>query len=143
MAIVKKNFNTFQSQTSINENDNFVGFSNTNFGGERKWTFGTIIKSIINNTTFKNTGFLFSGNGYQYLPSGIIIQWGNGISAGTNNFPIAFPNNVLTFVAGSYSQWGSWNDVPYGRFISKSQYIIHHYYRGNTGGQLSWIALGN
>ena len=46
MATVKKNFNTFQTDSSIKLTDNFVGFANTNFNGERKWTFDSIIKNI-------------------------------------------------------------------------------------------------
>lgn len=39
----------------------------------------------------------FGANGYQRLPSGLIIQWGIGSVAnnGTINFPIAFPNACL------------------------------------------------
>lgn len=31
-------------------------------------------------------------NGYQKLPSGLIIQWGTNTVDGVNTFPIAFPN---------------------------------------------------
>jgi hypothetical protein len=50
-------------------------------------------------------------NGYQRLPSGLIIQWGNGIvtsASGVGNyslavtFPIAFPNNYLSITQGIY-----------------------------------------
>ncbi len=38
-------------------------------------------------------------NGYQKLPSGLIIQWGNGVTDSTGTvqatFPVAFPNAVL------------------------------------------------
>jgi hypothetical protein len=48
-----------------------------------------------------NFGASFAGSGYQKLPSGMIIQWGVGISmSGTsqvNNFPIAFPNGPIVF----------------------------------------------
>lgn len=41
----------------------------------------------------------FSSNGYQRLPSGLIVQWGQLLSTGTNgtafSFPIAFPNACL------------------------------------------------
>ena len=47
MATVKKNFNTFQEDTNINLTDKFVGFSNTSFGGERKWSLQTLITNIF------------------------------------------------------------------------------------------------
>ena len=46
MATVKKNFNTFQEDTNINLTDKFVGFSDTKFGGERKWSFQSIVNNI-------------------------------------------------------------------------------------------------
>lgn len=45
---------------------------------------------------------LMSGNGYQKLPSGLIIQWGAGVissNPGTLTLPIAFPNGKLRTVA--------------------------------------------
>lgn len=46
----------------------------------------------------------FSNNGYQKLPSGLIIQWGTLVAAagGTTlvTFPITFPNNALWIVGG-------------------------------------------
>lgn len=36
-----------------------------------------------------------ASNGYQYLPSGLIMQWGTGISNNTITFPIAFPTQAL------------------------------------------------
>lgn len=50
-------------------------------------------------------GYLLAGNGYQKLPSGLIIQWGNipstnnGVSSVT--YPVAFPNAILATVATS------------------------------------------
>lgn len=47
-------------------------------------------------------GASLATNGYQKLPSGLIIQWGNVNSSGTSSgnatatFPIAFPTGVLT-----------------------------------------------
>jgi len=52
------------------------------------------------------------GNGYQKLPSGLIIQWGN-IARGSStnviavNFPITFPNSCLGVVISSDCLGGS------------------------------------
>ena len=42
----------------------------------------------------------FLSNGFQKLPSGLIIQWGNTNINGFVTFPIAFPNNCLS-ISGS------------------------------------------
>ena len=42
----------------------------------------------------------FSSNGFQILPSGLIIQWGNTNITGFVSFPMAFPNNCLS-ISGS------------------------------------------
>ena len=82
-------------------------------------------------------------NGYQKLPSGIIIQWGrvsnNGDGTKTINYPIAFPNKALMGVAqmitSSITQdenSAAWNGK------SKSQcYIIV-----DNGLYTAWIAIG-
>ncbi|MEW1780573.1 hypothetical protein AB0305_00090 [Arthrobacter sp. NPDC080086] len=91
-------------------------------------------------------GSILSGNGYQKLPSGLILQWGmnQGTTASyqTYSFPIAFPNNV-------YSMTVTTNNVTTlytGRVnvLSLSQFQI-----GNSNGQgswaadfVSWIAIG-
>lgn len=43
-------------------------------------------------------GVLLAGNGYQKLPSGLIIQWGSSTNIGnaTNvTFPLAWPNGMM------------------------------------------------
>jgi len=68
----------------------------------------------INELFFRNSGNvvpdvpmtarLYAGNGWTYLPSGIIIQWGV-IATGANpspvTFPIAFPNACFKVVASA------------------------------------------
>jgi hypothetical protein len=49
---------------------------------------------------------LFNSNGYQKLPSGLIIQWGKFTSTVSNSstavtFPIAFPNACLSVTGGT------------------------------------------
>ena len=52
-------------------------------------------------------------NGYQKLPSGLIVQWGavtgiayNQAAGATFTFPIVFPNAVLDFVSTGYATTG-------------------------------------
>lgn len=56
-------------------------------------------------------GASLSTNGYQKLPSGLIIQWGTGTTVpangtSTTTFPIAFPNSCfyVTCIGQGYSQ---------------------------------------
>jgi len=91
-------------------------------------------------------GSILSGNGYQKLPSGLILQWGmnQGTTASyqTYSFPIAFPNNVYSMVVTTNNV----NTQYTGRVnvLSLSQFQI-----GNSNGQgswaadvVSWIAMG-
>lgn len=51
--------------------------------------------------------YLTSTNGYQKLPSGLIVQWGTSSSASSNptsvTFPIAFPTACLNVNVGSFN----------------------------------------
>lgn len=40
-------FNQFQSSSTVATTDQLVGYANTSFGGERRWSIGTILSSII------------------------------------------------------------------------------------------------
>ena len=55
--------------------------------------------------SFTGANVSFAGNGYQKLPSGLIIQWGfastNASGSATVGFPITFPNNMLSLTTGS------------------------------------------
>ena len=67
------------------------------------------ISSTIANTAFVNSlftshslGSTYGSSGYQKLPGGLIIQWGqytNTIASQTFNFPIAFPTSCLCIIA--------------------------------------------
>jgi hypothetical protein len=61
--------------------------------------------AFVSNTIAANTTASITGNGWQRLPSGLIIQWGSGIadSSGkiTGSWPTTFPNAVLQAIANS------------------------------------------
>ncbi|WP_236633801.1 gp53-like domain-containing protein, partial [Siccibacter colletis] len=110
-------------------------------------------------------GASLNPNGYQALPSGLIIQWGKvaidytgshtayvvaGGSVnkytGTGNFPVTFPNAALVAL-------GTSNDVPNAHissvYVSSTRGFIwsHHStqaYLSTPGGGngFTWIALG-
>ena len=71
-------------------------------------------------------------NGYQKLPSGVILQWGSlttnasgQVSAG---FPITFPNNVLSLTTGSAVTNGEYHTF---QALSKSGFLLQ-----------SWRSIG-
>ncbi|HDR8991507.1 gp53-like domain-containing protein [Burkholderia vietnamiensis] len=82
-------------------------------------------------------------NGYQKLPSGLIIQWMSVNVAGgattTYNFPIAFPNNAYAVVGSRGAPGGnaSFNFSP----ISRSQFNAQNYSSGAENASL--IAIGS
>ena len=68
-------------------------------------------------------GFSLTSNGYQKLPSGLIIQW-FPITPGTTaqityNYPIVFPNGVLSWSVGAAGSSGA-NVVRSGAITSSS-----------------------
>lgn len=61
------------------------------------WTSNTTLLTPLRFAeAFKGANQLLSSSGYQFLPGGLIIQWGNftGTTGGTATFPIPFPNAV-------------------------------------------------
>ncbi len=87
-------------------------------------------------------GSLLSANGYQRLPSGLIVQWGSGVcsvlqTAQSFSFPITFPNALLLPVAGSLSlnSYG-------GCVVSFSTTSSISLFSSNSGGAVSYVAFG-
>lgn len=63
---------------------------------------GNVLTELSQCTKLTQFGVAFGDDGYQKLPSGLIIQWGaraDGVAEGTNLvFPIAFPNALLKVI---------------------------------------------
>lgn len=93
-------------------------------------------------------GNLLSGNGYQKLPSGLILQWGTTGAIGpggslTLTFPITFPNAF--FMGGafnSYASGGTLTPTAAGlAYVGASSMTI--YLQGTSGmSGIPWIAIG-
>jgi hypothetical protein len=89
-----------------------------------------------------------STNGYQILPSGLILQWGNNYHNSSSgaviyNFPIAFPNQVLTMTSAIYDYFATAGYTVQSAPMSLSQYRLTHNYPTQQGGlAVSWIAIG-
>lgn len=85
-------------------------------------------------------------NGYQRLPSGLIIQWGRFTlpsAAGQNiTFPITFPNNVFSCVPSQGDSTGY--GYPFGvDSLSTSGFSVVNSAGGINGGTGYYIAIGN
>lgn len=80
-------------------------------------------------------------NGYQRLPSGMILQWGTASGGGlseTVTYPIAFPNKVLLLSGGDISP--AFADLRFSLWkLSSSQF--QRFSNGDPGGW-NWFALG-
>ena len=92
-------------------------------------------------------GASLSANGYQKLPSGLIIQWGNGLagmagSSYTNYYPVAFPNTCVSVSIIHIGTDASVNivlgsDIGFNRagFGARSNY-------SGANVSINWMALG-
>ncbi|MDN7998038.1 hypothetical protein QZN00_12860 [Burkholderia multivorans] len=107
-------------------------------GANYWWLDGLI--NLPNSTYFSSS---LATNGYQKLPSGLILQWGNVIPSSSNtlttySFPIAFPTACLTFVCGAVNNGTSLAPVQ-GTGLSTTQYQLVVSSPDETA---AWIAIG-
>lgn len=103
-------------------------------------------------TAFANPGASLSANGYQKLPSGLIIQWGTVTTSAsadqTVTFPLAFPNACLSVTStvvtapAAGTVFCTTNTTP-----SASSFGIGAWTLGSTTSRSAqsakWIAIGN
>ena len=92
-----------------------------------------------------------STNGYQKLPSGLIIQWGQGGSSGTSypnatiTFPLAFPNACLnasaTIVGATAGSWSA--QTTAGPSKTQATFTMSSGGAAATGVAFNWIAIGS
>jgi hypothetical protein len=85
-------------------------------------------------------GSLKSANGYQKLPSGVIIQWGATMLTVANSWqpvtlPMALPNAVFQTIGSSASA----NSPGYAYSISNSQIGVMSI---NVGAVVPWLVIG-
>lgn len=84
-------------------------------------------------------GRSLSANGWQRLPSGLIIQWGN--STGSFTFPIAFPNNVFGVYAQLY--WNNSTMTAVNNIVPNPTLTGATWFNGIGAGAGRWFAIGN
>lgn len=88
-----------------------------------------------------------AGSGYQKLPSGLIVQWGNVTYSGVT-FPIAFPTAVL----GVYASPGVVSNVDHPNtaeiriaYVTLTGFTVNAYRDGTgdvTAQGVNWLAIG-
>lgn len=92
---------------------------------------------------FTGVNQLLSGNGYQRLPGGLVLQWGQIANAnGVVTFPIAFPNGCAA-VACTGDAGSSY--IAYAKDFSKWNFFAGGILPNTGAGAVSnyrWIAVG-
>lgn len=95
---------------------------------------GSLLTSTAN---FTGTNVSLAANGYQKLPSGLIMQWGIGNDGTTPAFPIAFPSQCLSVtMATATTSYGT----PRALSVTKTNFTIA--FANYAGGSAFWIAIG-
>lgn len=118
-----------------------------------KWVLQNPAKGVIAGivlSDFTGSNQTLAAQGYQKLPGGLIVQWGqnatvNGNSYTAATFPIAFPNNCFTIVGQSVGNNATgveeWEcSVP---TLSGFNFLIINGSGVGVNGSARWIALGN
>lgn len=104
---------------------------------------GSVLQAL---SDFSGSNVSLTTNGYQKLPSGLIIQWGvsppiAGGSSQTITFPVAFPAGCVSAIASLESSANS--STPCNANVNRlsaTQLAIRNF--GVTQLQASWVALG-
>lgn len=106
-------------------------------------TFADARVALSNVTQFYTSGH--AANGYQTLPTGLILQWGttSSIGAGSSasvSFPIAFPAACYTVVSTPNGVGGSAQAESYVTSIGSSSFTQVN--SGTTSKAFKWFAIG-
>jgi hypothetical protein len=105
-------------------------------------TSGNVLTS--NGTTWTSAALNFdkslTANGWQKLPSGLIMQWGSASDDNANqNFPIEFPNACFSITATTYPV-GSYSTSLSVSIIDRTAFKLR---LGEFGGNTAyWFAIG-
>lgn len=88
----------------------------------------------------------FTANGYQILPSGLMVQWGsvttNSSGAGTFTFPVAFPNAFMGAVCNSVGNGLVFSGISSGATTSACGVTTTQYTGAGTPAPVYVIAWG-
>ncbi|MBP2856115.1 phage tail protein [Dickeya oryzae] len=140
---------------------NILGPNNPSGSNTMTVKSGTNIKFLSTGPQWRAIGGVGAAgaglNGYQILPSGIIMQWGTGATLGAGvinqSFPIAYPNNIFSVVITENDAVG-WNYTGvtvYGQSNSTKEMLKGYGAFVRNGGSVEFssgisykfIAIGN
>ncbi|MCO7254762.1 phage tail protein [Dickeya oryzae] len=140
---------------------NILGPNNPSGSNTMTVKSGTNIKFLSTGLQWRAIGGVGAAgvglNGYQILPSGIIMQWGTGVTLGAGvinqSFPIAYPNNIFSVVITENDAVG-WNYTGvtvYGQSNSTKEMLKGYGAFVRNGGSVEFssgisykfIAIGN
>ncbi len=102
------------------------------------------IKAYVDALEF---GASLTANGYQKLPSGLIIQWGTvSVPRNTTASPVAMPITFPTaslFAIGAFANTSDTDNGAVGATVTTSQITIRNSAAdGDNPADISWIAIG-
>ena len=123
-----------------------IEFSIVDGATDGEWVITGGSAQVGNTAGFENQLTL---NGYQKLPGGLIIQWGQENSVSRNevrivNFPIAFPGSVLNLSSTVKREGGGLGTQNmYSQTLSNTQFkLTHDADDSGSADDAFWIALG-
>lgn len=102
-------------------------------------------------TAFANPGSSLAGNGWQKLPSGLIIQWGltasvtitNSQAATNAALPIAFPNNFFKVIGSAEGSQASISASIVKSGLTLVSGVINNTSGTSYTGSMAYVAFGN
>lgn len=103
------------------------------------WEVAIVSKAYVDGSFLKDT------NGYQILPSGIIMQWGSFITSATSTdvlFPMSFLNAVASVTFGEECENSTGGHSQIGGIYNRSQSKTGFKYSSQSGIQVLWHAIG-
>jgi len=106
----------------------------------------TLLTPLRLSEAFKGANQSLSANGFQFLPGGLVLQWGTatGSGAGTTiNFPVAFPTQCFGVVA-SCSFTTATADVAETSTFTATNFLLGTVSSGSgsISGVCCWFAIG-
>jgi hypothetical protein len=108
--------------------------SNTVSGTKAQFNTAVTDTNFVFDNDFTGSNVSLTTNGYQKLPSGLIIQWGRNSPNATVTFPIAFPTACFGVTLGAGT-----NFEPFANAITRTNF----YFGTNQNTAVSsWFAVG-
>lgn len=95
--------------------------------------------------SFVGTNQNLTGNGYQKLPGGLIIQWGESTAAASSHnvtWPVTFPNSCFQAFATDRTTSAPLYTITVHNSLGSSALSGATFYSSGSFSQFSWFAIG-